>query len=113
MSEATVAGTWRGTTILEGSDSVLARWTHVCGTGQCKSTIDGSPETIPSVYHISGDSAFGTTPIYDDPVLKARVFDSWVLRWKDGKIVRTGVLKLGDKPDSVVLRYRFEGSRAP
>jgi hypothetical protein len=48
-----------------------------------------------------------------DPALKKKVTDHWVVHLRDGKVVGTGEQRLADKPDSVVHRYRFEGSRAP
>ena len=43
MMEADVAGSWTGTSMPEGSDSVVARWTQMCGGGTCKGTVEGMP----------------------------------------------------------------------
>jgi hypothetical protein len=39
------------------------------------------------------------------------VIDTWVVRLSDGKVVGTGAFVLAAKPDSVLMRYRFEGGR--
>ena len=113
LTEADVAGKWSGVTMPEGSDSVVAKWTQDCAAGTCKGTIEGSKDVMTSTYVLDADSLIGTAPAMMDPMLKMRVTDHWVGRIRDGKVVGTGMNKLADKPDSVVFRYRFEGSRAP
>jgi hypothetical protein len=112
LTEADIAGTWMGTSMPEGSDSVVAHWTEVCANGACAGTADGRADTVHSTYTLSGDSAVGRSTPYAEPGAGgAMVIDSWVVRLQDGKAVGTGTLTLADKPDSVVMRYRFEGSR--
>ena len=111
-SEADVAGTWSGVSMMEGTDSVAARWTQVCGGGSCKGTVEGSADTIMSTYRIEGDSVIGMSSAYMEPNLKVNVIDAWMARPKDGKVTGTQVTKLADK-DSVVARTRFDGTRAP
>lgn len=111
MMEADVAGSWTGTSMPEGSDSVVARWTQMCGGGTCKGTVEGMPDTVVSTYTISGDSAVGVSTAYMEPTLKLRVVDTWVARAKDGTVGGTQVTKLADK-DSVLMRTRFTGTRA-
>lgn len=114
MTEADVAGTWKGTNMPMGSDSVVARWTQVCAAGSCEGTVEGSKETTQSAYTISGDSAVGVSQPFSDPAVKgAKVIDTWVVRVKDGTATGTGAMKLASKPDSVVMRYHFAGTRAP
>ncbi len=113
LTEADVAGTWTGTSMPMGSDSVLLQWTQICGTGTCKGIVAGMPDTIMSTYTLMGDSAMGTSAAHSDPTVPgAKVMDSWTLHMQGGKVVGNGMVKLADKPDSVVLRYHFEGSRA-
>ncbi len=112
LTEADIAGTWMGTSMAEGSDSVVARWTEVCANGACTGTTEGSPDTSRSTYTLSGDSAVGrSTPFASTAAGGARVIDTWTVRLRDGKVVGTGALMLADKPDSVLMRYHFEGSR--
>ena len=108
-----VSGKWSGVTMPEGSDSVAARWTQDCAGGTCKGTIEGVKDVMMSTYELAGDSAIGTGAAAMDPVLKKKITDHWTLHLRDGKVVGTGMNRLADKPDSVVFRYRFEGSRAP
>jgi hypothetical protein len=112
MTEAAIAGTWKGTSMPVGSDSVVSRWTTVCAAGSCKGTSVGSKTTIHWAYTMSGDSAVGVSQPYSDPAVKgAKVIDTWVARTTGDNVTGTGVTNLASKPDSVVVRYRFAGSR--
>lgn len=114
LTDADVAGTWKGVAMQEGSDSVFARWTQICGAGVCHGTVEGSTDTIPSTYTLVADSAVGNSQPYDEPTIPGtKVIDSWALHLKEGKVVGTGAFRLATKPDSVLLRYRFDGSRVP
>lgn len=115
LTEADVAGTWTGTIMMEGSDSVMAHWTDICGAGTCRLTTQESPkDTVSSTYVIAGDSAVGTSPAYADPQMGGTmVTDHWVARVSGNTVTGTGMMRLADKPDSVVMRYRFTGTRQP
>ncbi|MGQ0766588.1 MAG: hypothetical protein ACT4OZ_13085 [Gemmatimonadota bacterium] len=114
ISDADIAGTWTGTMMPMDADTVLVRWKQVCGGGHCTGTSEGSADTTMSMYTVSGDSAVGTTTPYADPMFGGtRVVDNWVARPSAGRVTGTGMLKMADRPDSVLMRYRFEGSRAP
>lgn len=114
ITDADISGTWTGTMMPMDADTVLVRWKQVCGGGHCTGTNESSADTVMSMYTISGDSAVGTTTPYVDSMFGgARVADNWVARPSGGRVTGTGVLKLADRPDSVLMRYRFEGSRAP
>jgi hypothetical protein len=110
LTEADVAGTWMGTMMPTGSDSVVANWTATCGTGICKLVVEGSPDTVAETYTLSGDSAIGQAPAHKDQT-GTMVTDSWVLRIADGKVTGTGTSWLAEKPDSAVMHYHFSGSR--
>ncbi len=110
FGEADVAGTWTGVSMLEGSDSVVARWTQVCGGGSCRGVVEGSPDTVASTYTIDGDSTVGTSMAYIDPASKVSVVDVWVARPKADRVTGTQVTKLAGT-DSVVARTLFEGTR--
>jgi hypothetical protein len=112
LTEAEIAGTWMGTSMPEGSDSVVARWTQVCANGACTGTIEGTTDTLRSTYTLSGDSSVGrSAPYVSTAVGGVRAIDSWTVHLRDGKAVGTGMIVLADKPDSVLMRYHFEGSR--
>lgn len=112
LTDADVAGTWAGTAKAEGSDSVFVHWTQVCGSGACTGTAQEAPDTVRSTYRIDGDSVVGATGAYADPTMGgAKVIDNWVLRIAQGKLTGHGRYVLAEKPDSVVMRYTFEGAR--
>lgn len=114
LTDADLAGTWKGVAMQQGSDSVFAHWTQICGAGACHGMLEGSTDTIPSSYTLAADSALGSSQPYDDPAIPGtKVIDSWVLHLKEGKAVGTGAFLMATKPDSVLMRYRFEGSRVP
>lgn len=117
LTEADVAGTWTGTAMLEGTDSVFAHWTNICGGAACRLTTTESPkDTISQTYVLEADSMRGTSAPHAAPAPEmkgAMVIDNWVARFSGGQVTGTGMLKLADKPDSVVMRYRFTGSKAP
>ena len=113
LTEADVAGKWAGTSTYEAPDTGSVKWTQMCAAGTCKGMLEGQKDTMTSTYVISGDSCMGTGAAMMDPILKKKITDHWVVHLRDGKVVGTGENRLADKPDSVVHRYRFEGSRAP
>jgi hypothetical protein len=113
LTEADVAGTWTGTAMMEGTDSVFAHWTNACGGGACRFTSTEAPkDTIAQTYVLAADSMVGTSAAYAATDMKGvMVTDSWVARLVGGQVTGTGMLKLADKPDSVVMRYRFTGTK--
>lgn len=111
LTEAEVAGTWKGTSTPVGSDSVM-RWTQVCGAGSCKGTVEGNPAPINSTYTLAGDSVVGVSQPFTEPSVKGgQVIDTWVVHFSGDNASGTGAMKLASKPDSVVMRYSFTGSR--
>jgi hypothetical protein len=115
LTDADLAGTWSGTAMIEGTDSVVANWTNVCGNGTCRFTSIESPnDTVTQTYVLDADSTVGSSQPYAEPALGGvMVIDSWVGRISGNQITGTGMAKLADKPDSVVMRYRFTGTRIP
>ena len=113
VAEADVAGTWTGTSKAEGSDSMVSKWTQVCAAGSCKGTSEGSKVTANASYTLAGDSAVGTTtPYYNPPIANgAKIIDTWVVHFNGDSATGTGAMKLASKPDSVVMRYSFTGTR--
>lgn len=113
VSEADVSGTWTGTSNAMGSDSVMSHWTQVCAAGSCKGTSTESKATIASTYTLAGDSAVGVTQAFDGegPMKGQRLIDHWTVHFNGGIATGTGMMTLASKPDSVVLRYTFTGSK--
>lgn len=112
VTEADVAGTWKGTSMPMGSDSVVGHWTQVCAAGTCKGTSEESKLTIVSSYTLAGDSAVGVSKPYTDPGYKGgKVIDTWVVHFSGDNATGTGAAKLASKPDSVVMAYHFTGTR--
>lgn len=113
LTDADFAGTWQGTLTPEGSDSVVAHWTQVCGAGTCRGTTQEAPgDTAVATYRIDADSSIGVTGSYVDKAIStAPIIDNWVARVSGTNITGHGWAVLADKPDSVVVRYRFTGTR--
>ncbi len=114
MTEADIVGTWSGE-FHSLSDSLLGQWTQVCAGGTCRGTVVGRPDTVLSTYVLNADSAIGSVGATSDPAFPGiKVTEQWVTRLAGpGKLVGTGKYMLAEKPDSVLLRFRFAGSKAP
>lgn len=113
LTDADFAGSWSGTLMPEGSDSVVAHWSDVCGQGTCRLTTTESPkDTVTFTYVIEGDSARYNAAAHADPAAGgAMVTDAGVARVAGNQITGSGVIRLAEKPDSVVMRYRFTGTK--
>jgi hypothetical protein len=116
LTEADVMGTWSGTLMpAEGSDSVLAHWTVVIGGGTYRLTTTESPkDTVTGTYVLEGDSSrYSAGPYADAQAGGAMVTDAGTTRFSGNQISGTGATRLAAKPDSVLLRYRFAGTKNP
>ena len=115
LTEADVAGSWTGNLMAEGSDSVIATWADTCGGGSCRLVISLAPkDTVVNNYTISGDSViYSSNGPSKDPATGAMVTDAGVARITGNQISGSGMSRLADKPDSVVMRYRFTGTKQP
>ena len=115
LTDADVAGTWTGTAMLEGTDSIIANWTQVCGGGTCRGTSQQAPgDTVVSTYVLEADSSRGTTQPYADKSMGGiMVIDNWVARISGNQVTGTGMFTLAAKPDSVLARYRIVGTKSP
>lgn len=112
LTDADVSGTWTGTAMMEGTDSVFLNWTQVCGGGTCRGTSKESPDTTISTYILEADSSRGMSqPFADKTMGGIMVTDNWVARVSGNQVTGTGMLKLAANPDSVLVRYRFTGSK--
>jgi hypothetical protein len=113
LTDADVAGTWQGTSTPMGSDSVVVHWKQVCAAGKCTGTTTENPKTTThSTYTVSGDSAVGKSEPFTDPNVKGgKIIDTWTVHFNGDNASGTGAQKLASKPDSVVMAYKFTGSR--
>jgi hypothetical protein len=112
LTEADVAGNWSGSLMAEGSDSVIATWTDSCGGGTCRLVASTAPDTVVFTYTLSGDSSmYSAAPHKSAAAGGAMVTDAGVARISGTQITGSGALRLADKPDSVVMRYRFTGTK--
>lgn len=114
LTDADVAGNWSGTFHIEGDTAaVTAHWSDVCGAGTCRLTTTENPkDTVAFTYVVEGDSLRYNAPARPDPMFGgAVVTDAGVARISGGQITGTGTIRLADKPDSVLARYRFTGTK--
>ncbi|MBC7898120.1 MAG: hypothetical protein H7066_22060 [Cytophagaceae bacterium] len=114
LTESEVAGTWSGTAKADGgTDTTTMHWTQVCAAGTCNGTLQEMPGvTIVSTYRLEADSTMGVSTPYDDKMFNARVIDNWVARISGTSITGRGWNVLADKPDSVLSRYTFTGTKS-
>jgi hypothetical protein len=84
-----------------------------CGAGTCRLTTTESPnDTVTFTYVIEGDSVRYNAPAHADPAAGgAMVTDAGVARISGTTISGSGMVRLADKPDSVVYRYTFTGTK--
>ena len=113
-TDADFAGNWSASLMPEGSDSVLTTATYTCGSGSCRFVSALAPkDTVAFTYTISGDSAMYSAAAYKDAQSGAMVTNSGVSRVSGNSASGSGMVRLADKPDSVVLRYHFRATKQP
>ena len=118
LTPADLVGTYNGQSMAEGSDSVLARWTCVQpATGNESKCVDAAApkDTTVYTYTITGDSVMFTSAAYTPPTppKSPQVIDHVVGRKAGDKWMGTSVTVLASKPDSVVMRTRWEATKSP
>jgi len=121
LTAADLVGTFNGQTMAQGSDSVLARWTCVQpATGNESKCVDAAApkDTTVYTYTLSGDSVMFTSAAYTPPAppkgpKSPKVIDHVVGRKAADKWTGTAVTVLASKPDSVVMRTRWEATKTP
>jgi hypothetical protein len=118
LTEADLVGTWNGQSMPQSSDSVLAKWTCVQpATGNQSKCVDAAApkDTTVYTYTLSGDSVMFTSAAYTPPAppKSPKVIDHVVGRKSGDKWSGTAVTVLASKPDSVVLRTRWEATKSP
>jgi hypothetical protein len=113
LTEADLAGTWSGTAMMEGSDSVFANWSNMCSAGTCLFTTTQMPaDTVTHTYTLEADSMRGMSSAYAEATMGGTmVVDHWVARLSGNQVTGTGELRLAAMPDSVLARYRFIGTK--
>ena len=116
LTAADLAGTWNGTALAENSDSVLFKFTVWSPTGMdSKTLVEGQKDTVAVTHVISGDSLVATSAPHVDPSMKGKptVIFRAVGRLTGGKLAGNATVMLASKPDSVIVRNRFEMTKAP
>ena len=116
LTAADISGTWKGMTKPETGDSVLNRWTVVSvNDSTSKFVMEGSKDSVVTKVALSADSMIATSAPHMDPAVskKSKVVFVAVGHLKDGKLSGTSAVHLADKPDSVLMRSRWEATRAP
>jgi hypothetical protein len=115
LTAADLVGTWNGQSMAQGSDSVIARWTCVqpAAGNESKCVDNANPkDTTVYTYTLTGDSAMFTSATYTPPAppKSPKVIDHVVGRKAGDKWTGTAVTTLASKPDSVVMRTRWEAT---
>lgn len=118
LTATDLVGTWNGQSMAEGSDSVIGRWTCVQPpTGNESKCVDAvSPkDTTVYTYTISGDSVMFTSAPFTPPApaKSPKLIEHVVGRKAGDKWTGTSVATLASKPDSVVMRMRWEATKSP
>lgn len=115
LTEADVAGSWSGLATLAGTDSVIAHWTQVCGSGTCRGTSQEAPnDTVMATYTIMADSVVGqSTPFVDPSTPGVEIVDHWAVHFSGDSVTGMGRFVLASNPDSVVGSYMIRGARNP
>lgn len=114
LSAADLVGTWNGTTMMEGTDSVVARWTVMSETGtEGRAVFEGAPDTIMFTHSFDADSFVAMSTPYTDRTMAGtpQVTTRAVGRLIAGKLVGTSTTMLASNPDSVVSRARWEATK--
>jgi hypothetical protein len=114
LTEADVAGAWSGTLMPEGSDSVLANWSLTAGSGTYRLTTTQTPtDTVSGTYVLEADSSrYASGPFADPNAGGTMMKETGTVRYAGTTMSGTGVRMLAAN-DSVVLRYRFTGTKNP
>jgi hypothetical protein len=114
LTAADLTGTWSGTTMMEGSDSVIGRWTVTSATGtEGRVVFEGATDTVMFTHSFDADSFVGMSAPYADPTTPGtpQVTTRAVGRLIAGRLVGTATTMLASNPDSVVSRTRWEATK--
>ena len=114
LTDADVAGNWSGTIKVEGDTAAVSgHWMDMCGAGTCRLTTAENPkDTVSVTYVLEADSIRYNAAEHPDPAAGgAMVLDAGVARISGTTISGAGMVRLAAKPDSVVYRYTFTGTK--
>jgi hypothetical protein len=116
LTASDISGSWSGTTMAEGSDSVVGRWTTTqIDDSTAVLVFEGAPDSVRSRVTFDADSMVAES----DPYTAATIPGSPQVRFRsvgrmsDGRLAGTSTLMLAANPDSVIRRSRWEATRAP
>ncbi len=118
LSAADVAGTMNGQVMAQNSDSVLDHFSCMTApTGNESRCVGQSApkDTTVYTYTLSADSVMWTSAPYAPPTppKSPELIDHVVGRLSGGTWTGTVVSVLAAKPDSVVMRARWQATKAP
>jgi hypothetical protein len=115
LTPADVAGSWSGSSMAAGTDSVVGTWT-ITMTSDSTGTfaMEGAPDLSYTVA-FSGDSAIATSASYVDPNIRTDM-----IMWQSiGRLDSAGTFggtfttMLAEKHDSIVARGTWRATRKP
>jgi hypothetical protein len=115
LSASEISGTWNGTTMPSGGDSILNRWTIVnVDETTSHMMLEGVPDTIAYSVRYDADSLIATSEPYTTPDMpNTPVTFRSVGRLENGTLRGTVAIRLASNADSVLERNRWEATRAP
>ena len=113
LTSADVAGTWKGTNWLEGTDSVLARWTARGRDSTITVLYEGEADSLRYRVTYDADSLVAVSEPYAHGPGGPKLADRAVGRLQNGKLVGVARATAAAKPDSAVSRTRWEATRTP
>jgi hypothetical protein len=116
LTAADVAGTWNGTSKVEGDTATTAFMVKSTSDSTATLTNPKTKVTVAVSTKLDADSMIATSKPYKDPTIpkvKGNVMFRAVGRMKDGKMVGTTTIVLASKPDSVVAKANWEATKAP
>jgi hypothetical protein len=113
LSAADVEGTWSGSTMMEGSDSVVSRWTATGRGSEGALVYEGTTDSIRYTTTFDGDSMVVVSQPHSSPVDQQQVTFRSVGRLQGGRLVGTATNHPAGNADSVIVRSRWEATRNP
>jgi hypothetical protein len=118
LKAADLAGTYTGESKPEGKDSVVGKWTTTqVNDSTSRLAFTGTKEAV--TYHVKfdADSFVGTSEPYMDPSLPKKMgkvtFYTVGRKTAAGGVAGWAALHLVSKPDSVVGKVNWSGTKAP
>lgn len=115
LTAADVSGTWAGTSLADGSDSVSGRWTIISTSpSDGKYIAEGTTDSVAFTSAFDADSMIATSAPFSNPRFgPSPVTFRSIGRLQGDKLVGVATVALASNPDSVVTRTRWEATRVP